>query len=223
MPYECMYLEDIVPASRLDAARTYMPYIAEASQRFQIPAPLIMGIIKTESNWNAEAVSSANARGLMQIMSKTGAYLSEKCGIPFEPFDPYLNILLGTCYLRRLANYWAGNPEQLALAIASYHGGAGTVGNEKKAGTFPTFSRTYIPAVISNTNKAAQACEGMSPNEEYGVTLPRDPGKEGSGYHPSKPYKPGPYAPPHTPPQAAAGGGGLFALALLGGALWALT
>lgn len=77
-------------------------HIAEASQRFGVPTALIRAIMRKESAGDVRAVSSAGARGLMQIMPGTWDDLRARWSLGHDPFDPRDNILAGTAYLREL-------------------------------------------------------------------------------------------------------------------------
>lgn len=93
-----------------------------------IEAPLVLSVIRQESSFNAEAVSSAGARGLMQLMPGTAREVASKLGLPFAPqsltLDPAYNLQLGQAYLARLLDSFAGS---YVLALAGYNAGPGRV------------------------------------------------------------------------------------------------
>ena len=93
----------------------YEQYIQEASQRYNIPSFLIRAVMAVESNFRPDAISSAGAKGLMQLMPET----AEEMGVS-NIFDPRQNILGGTRYLRVLANTFNGD---LVLTLAAYNAG----------------------------------------------------------------------------------------------------
>lgn len=90
-------------------AALYKDIIAEFSEKFQIEEPLIYAVIEQESGFRPNAVSSAAACGLMQLVPNRGgtdAY-GFVYGIYTAPdkeflFDPRNNIELGTAYLHLL-------------------------------------------------------------------------------------------------------------------------
>ncbi len=108
----------------------YDAYIAEAAEKYQIPAAFIRAVIKIESNFNPRAVSRVGAMGLMQLMPETARHMQVD-----DPFDPRQNIMGGTRYLRRLSDRYDGD---INLVLSGYHAGPGNV---EKAGGIP-FEKT---------------------------------------------------------------------------------
>lgn len=99
--------------SRYDGA------IREAASLYQLPVELVRAVIKVESDYDPRAVSTAGAQGLMQLMPETALRMQIR-----DSFNPRLNILGGTRYLRILANLFNGN---LELTVAAYNAGEGAV------------------------------------------------------------------------------------------------
>jgi soluble lytic murein transglycosylase-like protein len=94
--------------------------IATASQRFAIPSAWIRAVIEVESGGKPDAVSSAGAMGLMQLMPATWGELRERYGFGNDPFNPRDNILASTAYLREMYDRF-GYPS----LFAAYHAGPG--------------------------------------------------------------------------------------------------
>lgn len=87
---------------------------------------LLFSIIRQESFFENFVISSAGARGLMQIMPATGQELASRYGYSnFQVEDlhnPLINIRLGAKYLATQRDYFGGD---LYLALAAYNGGPG--------------------------------------------------------------------------------------------------
>lgn len=106
----------------------YLDYVIQNAQRYNLDPLLILSIMREESHFRPAVVSPAGAKGLMQIMPKTGSLVSKSLNIvDFEPqmLDiPEINIQLGSWYLSQLLIKFNN---QLPLAIASYNAGPGAV------------------------------------------------------------------------------------------------
>lgn len=103
-------------------------YIREYAKEFQVDRSFISAIIARESHYDHRAESHVGARGLMQIMEKTGEWLSNRLAVrPYSYellFDPALNIRFGAWYINYLSSQFGGNPVMIASA---YHAGASNV------------------------------------------------------------------------------------------------
>jgi soluble lytic murein transglycosylase len=96
--------------------------VAQAQARGLDPS-LVAAVIWQESTFDAGAVSSAGARGLMQVMPSTGRQLSR--GLGRRPrtrdlHDPKVSLELGTLYLKQMLDRFGGRVEQ---ALAAYNAG----------------------------------------------------------------------------------------------------
>lgn len=85
---------------------------------------LVLGVIRQESAFDIQAVSSAGARGLMQLMPSTAKHVAQKLGVKFDEKkltrDPNYNVKLGSAYLQELIDRFRGS---YILAIAGYNAG----------------------------------------------------------------------------------------------------
>ncbi|AVP96242.1 hypothetical protein C7S18_03115 [Ahniella affigens] len=86
----------------------YLPSIVSWSKQAQIRPSFAAGVMRAESALVVDAVSGANAYGLMQLLPSTGKRIAKLEGVPFTSnqrlFDPDFNIRLGTRYLNELLN-----------------------------------------------------------------------------------------------------------------------
>lgn len=119
-------------------------FIAEAAQRFRIPAPWIVAVMRAESAHDPRAVSPAGAMGLMQVMPGTWAALRAHHGLGDDPHDPRDNILAGTAYLREMWDRY-GN---VAAMLAAYNAGPGRYDAYLETGrALPAETRAYVAAL----------------------------------------------------------------------------
>lgn len=93
-----------------------------------LEASLIYAITRQESSFDPNAISSAGARGLMQLMVATAQETAKKANISFAAekltADPAYNVTIGSTHLAELVEDWGGS---YCLAIASYNAGRGSV------------------------------------------------------------------------------------------------
>lgn len=117
----------------------YDEIINQASETYGVDKNIIKSVILAESSAKENAVSTANAKGLMQIIDSTAQYL----GIN-NVFDPKENIMGGAKYLSQLLRKYNGD---LKFALAGYNAGPGNV--DKYNGIPPfTETQTYVKRVI---------------------------------------------------------------------------
>ncbi len=125
---------DPIPQEKLD------PVVSLAAQTYGVDTNLIKGVIKTESNNRPQAVSSAGAKGLMQLMDTT----SQDLGVR-NPFNAHENVLGGTRYLKQLLDRYQGD---VSKALAAYNAGPGAV---DRFGGIPPYPETqdYVKKVLA--------------------------------------------------------------------------
>ena len=115
--------------------------VVDEAVRSGVPASLALAVAKVESNFKPRALSSAGARGVMQIMPKTGKDLY---GVEAdELWDPQLNIRLGVDFLRSLKEQYG----RWDLALSHYNGGS-AVGTPPNAKVIPA-TQGYVDSVLA--------------------------------------------------------------------------
>jgi len=107
----------------------YENYIKRYSSEYKIDPYLIMGIIKAESNFEHDAVSSKNASGLMQITKSTAEWIADELGIIDFQYErdissPQINIKMGCFYIDYLLSMYSGREK---CALAAYNAGFNNV------------------------------------------------------------------------------------------------
>ncbi len=125
-------------SQRLGVPESMDSIFEEAAREYGVPLTLLKAVAKAESNFNAGAVSSAGAQGVMQLMPATARSLGVE-----NPFDARSNIMGGAKYIAEKLNQYDGDIE---LALAAYNAGSGNVA---KYGGVPPFSETrnYIKRI----------------------------------------------------------------------------
>jgi tetratricopeptide (TPR) repeat protein len=115
----------------------YKPVASNQARVNGLPLPLLLAIIKTESNFNHRAVSPKGAEGLMQIMPGT----QDELGLR-DPYDAEDNIKAGAAYFRKMLARF----QDVDLALAAYNAGPRAV---EKYGGVPPYEETrrYIQKV----------------------------------------------------------------------------
>ncbi|WP_417713546.1 lytic transglycosylase domain-containing protein [Pseudophaeobacter arcticus] len=120
-----------------------------ASADSQVSPALVLAVIAVESAGKAEAVSSAGAEGLMQLMPDTAARFGVTDALAAEQ-----NISGGIKYLDWLLDEFAGDA---VLALAGYNAGEGAVRAHQGVPPFAE-TRDYVPKVLAAYQVARALC-----------------------------------------------------------------
>lgn len=128
----------VTVAFTLPAEVAYEPIIREAAAMYDLDTSLLRAVVRLESGFDASAVSSAGAQGLMQLMPA----LSEELGVE-DPFDPRENIFAGARYLKALLLEHDGDE---TLALASYNAGPGAVAQHQGVPPYPE-TQQYVRTI----------------------------------------------------------------------------
>ena len=135
---EKSYSHSRIPSNKKLQQR-YHPLIVQAARKYQLEPAFIHAVITAESSYQRNAVSSAGAKGLMQLMPVTAKHF----GVD-DPFDAKQSIHAGTKYLSNLLKEF----KTKKLALAAYNAGEGTVRRyNKEIPPYPETQR-YVAKVM---------------------------------------------------------------------------
>jgi soluble lytic murein transglycosylase len=108
--------------------RPYTDSVAQAVKLTQLSGDWILGVMRQESLFRRDAVSRADARGVMQMLPATAAAVARRWHMtpPGRDglFEPTIAVPLGAAYLKELLDKYAGS---LPLALAAYNAGPAAV------------------------------------------------------------------------------------------------
>lgn len=146
-----------------------MPYgelIHEKAKKYDVDPLLVAAVIEQESRFHHRAKSPVGAKGLMQLMPRTGRWMGAK-----NLYDPEQNIDAGVKYIKYLNKRFDGN---IPMTIAAYNGGEGNV---KRYGGVPPFreTRTYVRKVMKNYDKRSKELEEFQ-KSQHGGSIPEADG-----------------------------------------------
>ena len=138
-------------------ARQISYYLYRESKKHNIDFHFALGIVSTESKFNAKAKSYCGAVGLMQIMPKTAKYIAAIYDIEYtDLYDIKTNIQIGMAYIHRLKTKF----NTYELMAAGYNGGAGGaikyqeyLSGQRDAETISIETRKYVPTVMNYASK----------------------------------------------------------------------
>ncbi len=153
--------------------RTYWPLVQRQARANRLDPYLVMGLIRQESAFSPRATSSADARGLMQVMPTTASRSKRPARIRSTGarlYNPTYNVRFGCSYLRSLLKDFDGKPE---LALAAYNAGDFRVRAWLKGNAFRDSSefleaipiratRVYVEAVLRDAAIYRQLLTGSA-------------------------------------------------------------
>lgn len=119
-------------------------WVEPIAARYFVDPELVLAVIEAESGFNATALSSKNAQGLMQLIPST----AQRFGVK-DTWNPLENIRGGIAYLHWLLRHFSGNVE---WALAAYNAGERTV--EQYQGVPPyQETRNYVRRILASYQK----------------------------------------------------------------------
>jgi soluble lytic murein transglycosylase-like protein len=140
----------------------YGELIWEKSKKYKVDPALVAAVIEQESRFKPRAKSHVGARGLMQLMPRTGRWMGAK-----NLYDPEQNVDAGVKYIAYLNKRFKGDTKKI---VAAYNGGEGNV---MRYGGTPPFreTRTYVKKVMKNYDKRTRQIETYEKNQ-LGGSIP---------------------------------------------------
>lgn len=161
-----------------------------AAAAFNVPVNLLKAVAKNESNFDANAVSSCGAQGVMQLMPSTAKSL----GVT-DSLDAEQNIMGGAKYISQMLSRYDGDTK---LALAAYNAGSGNVAKYggvppfketqayvsrvmQDAGESITAPTTQLPSLTSVLGSSLSSNFGTSQSSDFGSTLTSLLGASASG------------------------------------------
>ncbi len=144
--------------------KAYWPDLRKYSELNGLDPYLVASLIRQESEFNAAALSRANAVGLMQLLPKTGKTVAKQVKLKGysapQLYTPSINLELGTRYFKDMVDKYNG---QFEYALAAYNAGTDRVGDWLGQGHYRdaqefvesipfTETREYVQAILRNAN-----------------------------------------------------------------------
>ena len=150
---EMARINDVIRRQFFANAMPYGDIIHEKAVKYDVDPALVAAVIEQESKFHRTARSSVGARGLMQLMPRTGHWLGAR-----NLYDPEQNVDAGVKYIKYLQQRFDGNVKK---TIAAYNAGEGNV---KRYGGIPPFreTQTYVKKVMSNSQKRNEQLRDFS-------------------------------------------------------------
>lgn len=159
----------ITDAIRAEFFAESMPYgklIYEKSKKYDVDPALVAAVIEQESRFKPRAKSPVGARGLMQLMPRTGRWMGAR-----DLYNPEQNVDAGVKYIKYLDKRFKGNRTKI---IAAYNGGEGNVMRYRGVPPFRE-TRQYVKKVMKNYDKRTRQLEQYS-KDQVGGSLPEADG-----------------------------------------------
>ena len=163
IPFFALPVKDVPMAYwQLVFPRPYWPQLASDSRANGLDPFLVASLIRQESEFNPEAVSRANAYGLMQLLPSVGKSLAKKDGVRHfrtsDLLDPSVNLRFGTQDLRKSIDHYSG---QVEYALAAYNAGDSPVHQWMSTSNYKdmaewvesipyTETREYVQGILRN-------------------------------------------------------------------------
>jgi soluble lytic murein transglycosylase-like protein len=164
--HEMKRINDSIRAEFFAAEIPYGDLIYEKAKKYDVDPALVAAVIEQESRFKAGARSQVGAKGLMQLMPRTGKWMGAR-----NLYDPEQNVDAGVKYIKYLDKRFNGD---LNKTIAAYNGGEGNVMRYRGVPPFRE-TRQYVKKVMKNYDKRTKQIEKYEQNQ-LGGSVPETDG-----------------------------------------------
>jgi soluble lytic murein transglycosylase-like protein len=137
----------------------YGELIYAKAKKYDVDPALVAAVIEQESRFKPRARSHMGARGLMQLMPRTGRWMGAR-----DLYDPEQNVDAGVKYIKYLNKKFNGD---LKKTIAAYNGGEGNVARYRGVPPFRE-TRQYVKKVMKNYDKRKTQFERYEQDQKSG-------------------------------------------------------
>lgn len=139
--------------------------IWEKSKKYDVDPALVAAVIEQESRFKPRAKSHVGAKGLMQLMPRTGRWMGAR-----DLYNPEQNVDAGVKYIAYLNKRFNGDTKKI---IAAYNGGEGNVMRYRGIPPFRE-TRTYVKKVMKNYDKRTKQLDAYE--KQMGGSVPEADG-----------------------------------------------
>ncbi len=162
---EMKRINDAIRATFFAEEIPFGKLIYEKAKKYDVDPALVAAVIEQESRFKPRAKSHVGAKGLMQLMPRTGRWMGAR-----DLYNPEQNIDAGVKYIKYLDKRFNGDLKKI---IAAYNGGEGNV---KRYNGIPPFreTRQYVKKVLKNYDKRTRQVEQFEKKqtEQVGGSVP---------------------------------------------------
>ena len=163
---EMTRISDAIRREFFQAEIPYGDLIYRKSKKYGVDPALVAAVIEQESRFKPRAKSHVGARGLMQLMPRTGRWMGAR-----DLYNPEQNVDAGVKYIAYLDKRFKGD---LRKIVAAYNGGEGNVMRYKGVPPFRE-TRQYVKKVLKNYDKRNKQLEKYH-QEQIGGSIPEADG-----------------------------------------------
>jgi len=162
---EMKLVTDSIRAAFFAEEIPYGELIYAKAKKYDVDPALVAAVIEQESRFKPRAKSHVGAKGLMQLMPRTGRWMGAR-----DLYSPEQNIDAGVRYIKYLDKRFNGDMKKI---IAAYNGGEGNV---KRYNGVPPFreTRQYVKKVMKNYDKRTKQIEHYE--KQVGGSIPQEDG-----------------------------------------------